>query len=126
MQIDTRSYMENLMAVAVFPKIEKENLARFKEVATEMLESIRSQDSILRYELFFTMDETSCVAIEEYVKPAGVFQHVQQHSKYLEELSVLGGKIKGSMFPLSSEGDDISNIRENWDSTMHRYFDGKR
>lgn len=118
--------MENLMAVAVFPKIEKENLARFKEVATEMLESIRSQDSILRYELFFTMDETSCVAIEEYVNPAGVFEHVERHRKYLEELSALGGKIQGSMFPLSSEGKDISEIQENWDSTMHRYFDGKR
>ena len=126
MHLEARSDMENLMAVAVFPKIERQNLVRFKEVATEMLQSIRSQDSILRYELFFTMDETSCVVIEEYVNPAGVFQHVQQHSKYLEELSVLGGKIQGSMFPLSSEGDDISNIRDNWDSTMHRYFDGKR
>lgn len=126
MHIEARSDMENLMAVAVFPKIEKQNLARFKEVAAEMLQCIRSQDSVLRYELFFTLDETSCVVIEEYVNPAGVFEHVERQGNYLEELSALGGKIQGSMFPLSSQGDDISNIRENWDSTMHRYFDGKR
>ncbi|MBU3715465.1 MAG: hypothetical protein FGM63_00280 [Candidatus Nanopelagicaceae bacterium] len=118
--------MENLIAVAVFPKIEKENLSRFKDIAREMLQSIRSQESVLRYELFFTLDETSCVVIEEYVNPAGVFEHVERHSKYLEQLSALGGKIQGSMFPLSSEGDDITQIQENWDSTMHRYFDGKR
>lgn len=118
--------MKNLMAIAVFPKIEKKNLERFKEVATEMLQSIRSQDSILRYELFFTLDETSCVVLEEYIDPVGVFEHVEQHSKYLVELSALGGKIQGNMFPLSSEGDEISEIKEKWDSNMHMYFDGKR
>jgi hypothetical protein len=30
------------------------------------------------------------------------------------------------MFPLSSEGDEISEIKEKWDSNMHIYFDGKR
>lgn len=117
--------MQNLMAIAVFPKIEKENLSRFKDIATEMLQSIRGQESVLRYEIFFTLDETSCVVIEEYVDPAGVFEHVERHSKYLEGLSALGGKIQGSMFPFSSEGSGVSHIQENWDSTMHRYFDGK-
>jgi quinol monooxygenase YgiN len=125
-KLNTRSAMKNLMAIAVFPKIEKENLERFKEVATEMLQSIRSQDSILRYELFFTLDETSCVVLEEYINPAGVFEHVEQHSKYLVELSALGGRIQGNMFPLSSEGDEISEIKKKWDSNMHMYFDGKR
>jgi hypothetical protein len=66
------------------------------------------------------------VVFEEYVSPAGVFEHVEYHSRYLEELSALGGKIQGNMFPLSSEGDEISKIKETWDSIMHIYFDGKR
>jgi quinol monooxygenase YgiN len=125
-KLNTRSAMKNLMAIAVFPKIKRENLARFKEIATEMLQSIRKQDSVLRYELFFTLDEGSCVILEEYSNPSGVFEHVQRHSHYLEELSALGGKIQGKMFPLSSEGDEISEIKEKWDSNMHIYFDGKR
>ncbi|NDB50358.1 MAG: hypothetical protein EB030_04985 [Actinobacteria bacterium] len=66
------------------------------------------------------------MVLEEYINPAGVFEHVEQHSKYLVELSALGGKIQGNMFPLSSEGDEISEIKEKWDSNMHMYFDGKR
>ena len=118
--------MRNLIAVAIFPKIPPENLDRFKTVATQMLKGIRNQKSILRYELFFTLDESSCVVIEEYATPAGVFEHVENHKKFLEELSTLGGKIQGSMFPLSGEGNEIVQIRENWDSIMHTHFDGKR
>ena len=73
--------MKNLMAIAIFPDIAPENLARFKEIAKEMLESIRNQKSILRYEIFFTMNEKSCVVIEEYETPAGVFEHVENHGK---------------------------------------------
>jgi quinol monooxygenase YgiN len=118
--------MKNLMAIAIFPDIAPENLARFKEIAKEMLESIRNQKSILRYEIFFTMNEKSCVVIEEYETPAGVFEHVENHGKYIAELSALGGKIQGSMFPLSLQGKEISEIQENWDSKMHIHFDGKR
>ncbi len=118
--------MKNLMAVVKFPHIPPENLARFKEVASEMLESIKSQSSILRYEIFFSTDERSCVVMEEYASPMGVFEHVRNHETYLAELSALGGKIQGSMFPLSSQGKEIEEIERSWDSTMHVFFDGKR
>jgi quinol monooxygenase YgiN len=118
--------MENLMAVAIFPRIAPEHLYQFKAVATEMLENINKQDSVIRYEMFFTSDYTACVVLEEYTSPKGVIEHVERNAKFLEELSVLGGKIEGSMFPLDNKGPEISEIRETWDSKMHTYFNGKR
>jgi quinol monooxygenase YgiN len=118
--------MENLMAVAVFPDIAPDNLDRFKQVAEEMLASVTEMDCVLRYEMFFTIDNRSCVVLEEYESPAGVIEHVQRNVKALGELSMLGGQIQGSMFPLSSDGPEIALIRETWDSKMHTYFNGKR
>jgi quinol monooxygenase YgiN len=118
--------MQNLMAVATFPYIAPENLKRFKSIAAEMLESINSLESILRYEVFFTSDETSCIVLEEYSSPAGVIEHVEKHAAFLQELAELGGRIQGQMFPLSDEGEAIEMIRDSWDSTMHHHFSGKR
>jgi quinol monooxygenase YgiN len=118
--------MENLMAVAVFPRIAPEHLDQFKAVATEMLENIKKQDSVIRYEIFFNTDRTSCVVLEEYTSPKGVIEHVERNAKFLEELSALGGKIEGSMFPMDNESPEISEIRNTWDSKMHVYFNGKR
>ena len=118
--------MNNLMAVATFPNIPAENLPRFKEVASEMLKSIMDQKSILRYEIFFNAEGTKCVVLEEYETPAGVIEHVERHKQYLSVLSELGGKIEGSMFPLSDQGEEIHNIKTNWDSRMHIHFASKR
>ncbi|MEY3408065.1 MAG: hypothetical protein RL038_1126 [Actinomycetota bacterium] len=118
--------MENLMAVAIFPSIPEENLAEFKAIAQQMLISLKEMDSVLRYEIFFSLDGTRCVVLEEYSTPAGVFDHVRKHTEYLEQLTQLGGQIEGSVFPLSSEGQEIQEIRDHWDSTMHTYFAGKR
>ena len=114
------------MAVATFPNIPAENLQRFKEVASEMLKSIMDQKSILRYEIFFNAEGTKCVVLEEYETPAGVIEHVERHKQYLSVLSELGGKIEGSMFPLSDQGEEIHNIKTNWDSRMHIHFASKR
>lgn len=118
--------MQNLMAVAVFPDIAPNNLDRFKQVAEEMLSSVMEMDCVLRHEMFFTIDNRSCVVLEEYESAAGVIEHVQRNAKALEELSILGGQIQGSMFPLSGAGPEMTLIREIWDSKMHTYFNGKR
>ena len=117
--------MDNMMAVAIFPKIAPENLDQFKAIATKMLEEVKKQESILRYDMFFTADNSSCVVLEEYTSPDGVFEHVKKNSALLDQLTALGGKIEGSIFPMSSEGQAIADIRANWDAKFHTYFSGK-
>ena len=117
--------MEKMLAVAIFPYIKEENLAEFQKIAKEMLESIRKLDSVIRYDIFFSTDCTSCLVIEEYRTPAGVFEHVKLHSHYLDQLTKLGGKIEGQMFPYSMDGTEIKVICENWDSKVNTFFMGK-
>ncbi len=117
--------MEKMLAVAVFQKIPAENLETFQQIAQEMLSSIRKLDSIIRYDIFFSDDRTRCTIIEEYVNPAGVFEHVQRHTSYLDQLTKLGGVLEGQMFPYSNDGSELKQIRENWDSEVHIFFDGK-
>lgn len=117
--------MGTLRAVAIFPHIPAENLNSFKGVAREMLEEIRRQDSILRYDLFFSENEDSCVVLEEYVSASGVMEHVERNTHFLDQLAKLGGKIQGSMFPMGESDSALESIKANWDSRMHNYFDGK-
>jgi hypothetical protein len=75
--------------------------------------------------MYFTLDNSSCVVIEEYKTPDGVIEHVKRNSDLLEQLTRLGGKIEGSMFPRTLEGEAIQEIQNSWDSKMHLYFGGK-
>ena len=114
-----------LRAVAIFPHIENENLAAFKAIASEMLQEIKKQDSIIKYDMFFSADNTKCVILEEYSSAAGVIEHVKRNSHLLEKLTALGGKIEGSMFPTGESDSDLEEIKANWGSKMHSYFAGK-
>jgi len=117
--------METLRAVAEFPYIAPENYELFKEKALLLLHSVKNQSSILRYDLFFNSENSKCVILEEYATPDAVMEHVRVNAALLEELSSLGGKINGSMFPSNQNGNAISEIREKWDSKMHFHFAGK-
>ena len=117
--------MSNLRAVAIFPRIPEENLSAFKRIAQEMLIEVRKQDSILRYDLFFSENGSRCVVLEEYSSASGVIEHVERHAHFLEKLTELGGKIEGSMFPIGANDEALETIKANWDSRMHDHFAGK-
>lgn len=117
--------MDNLRAIAVFPKIEPGNVPKFKNLIKDLLVSVSSQKSILRYDVFFTSDDSSCIVLEEYDSAQAVIDHVDTNAEILGKLMDLGGKIEGKMFPQSQSGSAIAHIRENWDSTMHIHFAGK-
>ncbi len=117
--------METIRAVATFPYIAPGNLAAFKEIAATMLEVIKKQESILRYDLFFSVDNTQCVAVEEFISPAGILEHVAKNRALLDQLAALGGDVTGSVFPMSQEGEALEVIRSSWNSKMHIHFAGK-
>jgi len=103
--------MNTFRAVAIFPQ--------------QLMEKIQKQESTLRYDMFFNQDKTRCTVLEEFTRPEGVFAHVQQNSELIAQLSLLGGKIEGSVFPMSQDGEAIEEIRNNWDSQYHFHFLGK-
>ena len=89
------------------------------------MEKIQKQESTLRYDMFFNQDKTRCTVLEEFTRPEGVFEHVQENSELIAQLSHLGGKIEGSVFPMSQDGEAINEIKNNWDSKYHLHFLGK-
>ena len=118
--------MNTMSAVAVFPHIPPENLEEFKTLAAQMLKVIQGQESILRYDMFFNVDSTRCVVLEEYSDPSGVIEHVNKNAKILARLVELGGSIDGSVFPSSQAGEALQEIRESWDTKIHKHFAGKK
>jgi len=117
--------MNTFRAVAIFPQIAPHNLEQFCLIAKELMAKIQEQESTLRYDMFFNQDKTSCTVLEEFTRPEVVFEHVQENSELIAQLSLLGGKIEGSVFPMSQDGDAIAEIRNNWDSKYHFHFLGK-
>lgn len=117
--------MNNFRAVAIFPYIAPENLEQFCLVAEQLMVKIQDQEFTLRYDMFFNADKTTCTVLEEFARPEGVFEHVQANSELIAQLSLLGGTIEGSVFPMSQDGEAIKEIRENWDSKYHFHFLGK-
>ncbi|MBU6379739.1 MAG: hypothetical protein KGQ76_00345 [Acidobacteria bacterium] len=117
--------MNTFRAVAVFPYISPANLEEFCLLAEQMMVEIQKQESILRYDMFFSENKTRCTILEEYAYPEAVFEHVNRNAELLQKLSGLGGKIEGSVFPMGQEGEALNEIRENWDAEYHFHFLGK-
>ena len=117
--------MNTFRAVAVFPHIEPANLEQFCLLAEQMMFQIQNQESILRYDMFFSENKTRCTILEEYAFPEAVFEHIKKNAELLQKLSSLGGKIEGGVFPMDQEGDALKEIRENWDAEYHFHFLGK-
>ena len=114
-----------MRAVATFTYIAPENLAEFKSVAAQMLKNIQEQESILRYDMFFTQDSTRCVVLEEFSSPEGVLEHVKRNAALLDQLVKLGGNIEGSVFPINEDGPALDQIKNTWDLAFHIHFAGK-
>jgi quinol monooxygenase YgiN len=117
--------MNTFRAVAIFPHIEPRNLDEFRSIAALMMVQIQKQSSILRYDMFFNEDNTRCVVLEEFANPEAVIEHVQKNTELLQQLTKLGGKIEGSVFPMDQSGAALQEIKTNWDSKFHTHFLGK-
>jgi quinol monooxygenase YgiN len=105
--------MGSFRAVAVFPHIDPSNFEEFCALASQMMQVIRKQDSILSYDMFFSDNNTRCTVLEEFASPEGVFEHVKANAALLEQMTKLGGKIEGNIFPIDQEGVALDEIRSN-------------
>jgi quinol monooxygenase YgiN len=117
--------MNTFRAVAVFPLIDPANLEAFCLLAEQMMMEIQKQESILRYDMFFSENRTRCTILEEYAHPEAVFEHVQKNTELLQQLAALGGKIEGGVFPMGQDGEALQEIENNWDATFHNHYIGK-
>jgi quinol monooxygenase YgiN len=117
--------MNTFRAVAVFPHIEPTNFEQFCSLAEQMLVEIQKQESILRYDMFFSDKNTRCTILEEYVNPEAVFEHIQKNAELLQQLSSFGGKIEGGVFPMGQDGEALQEIKNNWDAKFHNHYIGK-
>ena len=117
--------MGSFRAVAIFPYIDPSDFEQFCALASQMMQVIRQQESILSYDMFFSDNNTRCTVLEEYANPEGVFEHVKANADLLTQMSALGGKIEGSVFPIDQHGAALDEIKANWDSKFHNYFLGK-
>ena len=93
-----------------------------KRLAVPILKKIIVE---FRYDMFFNPEKTRCTVLEEFETPEGVFEHVKRNGDLIAQLSLLGGKIEGSVFPMNQDGEAIAEIRNNWDSKFHHHFIGK-
>jgi quinol monooxygenase YgiN len=117
--------MNTFRAVAVFPRIDPVNLEEFCLLAEKMMVEIQKQETILRYDMFFSENRTRCTILEEYANPEAVFEHVKRNAELLRQLSDLGGKIEGAVFPIGQDGEALQEIKNNWDSIFHNHYIGK-
>jgi quinol monooxygenase YgiN len=117
--------MGSFRAVAIFPHIDPSNFDQFCALASQMMQVIRQQESIISYDMFFSDNNTRCTVLEQFSSADGVIEHVQANAELLEQMSKLGGKIEGSIFPIDQHGAAIDDIAANWDSKFHTHFLGK-
>ena len=48
-----------------------------------------------------------------------------KNAELLQQLSGLGGKIEGGVFPMGQDGEALQEIKNNWDSIFHNHYIGK-
>jgi len=47
---------------------------------------------------------------------------VKANAELLNQMSKLGGKIEGNIFPIDQSGIALDDIRDNWESKFHNHF----
>ena len=90
-QESTRVFdMSELKAVARL-NFHEGRLEDFKQVAAEILESVRTKDSgTLQYEIYFNEDQSECVFLEKYRDSEAMIEHNENLGALLEQMMSTG------------------------------------
>lgn len=95
--------MEQLQVTATFPSIAPDNLGEFKQLASEVLETARTEEGTLQYDWFLSDDGQQCVVRETYTSSDAALAHVGHVGPQLGRLVELGGGLKLELFGEPSE-----------------------
>lgn len=101
---------------ATFGPIDPANLAEFKAVGRELMATTKDEPGTLRYDWFFTEDESHCEIREIYTDSAAVFVHMANAAEALGRLAPLGGNLT-----LTAYGDVSPELRQAFDAFGTRY-----
>jgi quinol monooxygenase YgiN len=90
--------MDAIQTSARFPKIQPAQLAEFKQLAGEALESARGEAGTVQYDWFFSDDDTECVVRETYRDSEAVLAHLGNVGPLLGRMIDLGGGLELEVF----------------------------
>lgn len=95
--------MSTIQSVARF-RIHEGKREEFKTLAARCMQLAREKDKgILRYEQFFSDDETECIVYEEYVDSEACIQHFQNMGAAADAIFKTG-EVTGEMWGNPSPG----------------------
>jgi quinol monooxygenase YgiN len=115
--------MDAIQASARFPKIESTNLAEFRQLAAEALDSATGEAGTLQYDWFFSDDDAQCVVRETYRDSEAVLVHLGNVAPLLGRMVELGGGIELEVFgsPSAALLEAIADLRP----AVYAYSHGK-
>lgn len=115
--------MDEIQLNAVLPSISPGDLAEFKKVAARCLELTEKEATTLRYDWFFSDDETRCVVRETYADSDAILAHMANMGGLIGQLAELGGGLEVEVF-----GDPSAELVEAaaaFEPAIYRFFQGK-
>ena len=116
--------MEEIHATATFPAIAAANAGAFKQLAAELLQTVRGETGTLQYDWFFNEDGTQCVLHEAYSNSDAALVHIGNAGPSIPRLMELSGGLKLELFgdPSAALRDAIAPL----DPLIYSYAQGKR
>jgi len=115
--------MDAIQASARFPNIQSTDLAEFKQLAAEALDTTRGEAGTLQYDWFFSDDDAQCVVRETYRDSEAVLVHLGNVAPLLGRMVELGGGIELEVFgsPSATLRDAIADLQP----TVYAHVQGK-
>src|SRR3954452_25282209 len=95
--------MERIQSTAVFPSISPACLSEFKQVAQDLLDTVRQEPGTIQYDWSFNDDETQCVVRETFDNSGAVLTHMSNTGALVGRLVELGGGLRLDVFGDASE-----------------------
>src|SRR4051794_32500143 len=115
--------MEQLQVSATFPSISPDAADQFRQLAAEVLATIRGEAGTLQHDWFLSDDGAQCVVRETYADSDAFLAHLAASAPLLGRLIELGGGIELDLFgaPSGALRDAIAAFQPR----IYGYVQGK-
>jgi quinol monooxygenase YgiN len=108
--------MNRIHVNAKFAHVSSSDLAEFKKVAAQALETAKREPGVLQYDWFFDDTQTRCVVRETYQDSEALLAHITTMGETLNTLAELGGGCELEMF------GDPSRLLEDVTARLPRHI----